>query len=361
MGDQLLIAVADRLVHAARPSDSIARLGGDEFVVVLEEIAGRDAATALAERLRHSIGGPMLIGDRSVTVSCSVGIALWDGHDATTLLQEADTALYHAKQSGRDRWELYDEAMRRQAWRRFEMEEHLRSALQADGVEVHFQPIVELETRRHIAHEALARLRAHDGTVIYPHEFIDVAEESDLIVALGATVLEKACHTYAMRSRGDPALERITVNVSARQLAAAAFIDHVIVALTTAGISPSALCLELTESVLIDAGGGVDARLHGLKALGVRIALDDFGTGWSSLAYLRRFPIDVVKIDRSFVTGLGTNDDDMELVRAVIGLGHALGHVTVAEGIETELQHEILCSLGCRYGQGFLYGRPMPA
>jgi diguanylate cyclase (GGDEF)-like protein/PAS domain S-box-containing protein len=356
-GDRVLTVVAQRLVGAVRPGDSVARLGGDEFVVVAENIRSRAVVADLAERIRGRLVEPIDVGGRRVTIGCSIGVAISGDHTPETLLQEADMALYRAKGTGRNRWELYDQAMRTQARQRFSIEMVLRAALDAEALVVHYQPIVDMRSGRFTSTEALVRIRDDDGRLISPEEFIGVAEETGLIVALGAAVLRESCFQQARWRDADIGMNHVAVNVSARQLTPG-FAAHVAETLAAAGLPPAMLCIELTESVLIDAGTSAQEEILALKALGVTLALDDFGTGWSSLANLRRFPFDVVKIDRSFVSGLGTDNDDTEVVKAIIGLGRALGLQTVGEGIETEEQGRLLAALGCDYAQGYLYGRP---
>jgi EAL domain-containing protein (putative c-di-GMP-specific phosphodiesterase class I) len=254
---------------------------------------------------------------------------------------------------------MYDQDMRALARRRLQEEERLRAALQGDDVTVVYQPIVDLATGHVVGTEALARLKGSQGRLVTPERFIDVAEDSGLIVALGAAVLGQACAQQAEWELREPGtFQTVAVNVSARQLATRGLVDQVAASLSAHDVRPEALCLELTESALIDSTPATHRAVEGLKALGVLIALDDFGTGWSSLAYLRRFPIDIIKVDRSFVSGLGTDNDDAEVVRAVISLGHALRLTTVAEGIETYDQLAYLRGLGCDYGQGYLFGKP---
>jgi diguanylate cyclase (GGDEF)-like protein/PAS domain S-box-containing protein len=356
-GDCVLIEVAGRLSSVIRPSDSVARLGGDEFVILAENSLAL-SAQRIAERVRGVLTEPIVVAGRTVTVGCSIGIAVSDHHAPEALLQEADLALYRAKGAGRNRWELYDQAMRTQAQRRLHTEQLLRNAVAGEGLVVHYQPIVDLGSGRITGTEALARIREADGSLVPPDEFIPIAEDSRLIVPLGAAVLREACRQQVRWRDGDTGMTHVAVNVSARQLSSPGFATQVAGILDEVGLDPGMLCIELTESGLIDAGTSAQKEILALKALGVILALDDFGTGWSSLAYLRRFPFDVVKIDRSFVAGLGVEVGDTEVVRAVIGLGQALGMRTLAEGIETEAQSLLLTELGCDQAQGYLYGRP---
>jgi diguanylate cyclase (GGDEF)-like protein/PAS domain S-box-containing protein len=360
-GDQVLTVVAERLQAAVRPGDSAARLGGDEFVVLAENIDDPLTAPTLAERIRTSITEPMAISERTVTVGCSVGIALSNRHAASALLQEADMALLRAKESGRNRWEIYDQAMRTQANHRLAVEDLVRAAVVGHHLMVHYQPIIDLRSGTTIGTEALARIRRPDGTLVNPGDFIPVAEDSGLIIPLGAAVLELACAQQARWQAAGSKRDHVAVNVSARQLSSDDFVAHVAKTLASHQLPPESLCIELTESTLIDIGSSAQSCLLELNALGVTLALDDFGTGWSSLAYLRLYPIDIVKIDRSFVSGLGTDNGDTELVRAVIDLGRALDLTTIAEGVETQTQDRRLRDLGCTQAQGFLYGRPQAA
>ncbi|MDQ2728634.1 MAG: PAS domain S-box protein [Actinomycetota bacterium] len=361
VGDQVLVTVATRLRKVIRPGDSVARFGGDEFVILAEGISAAGAALDMAERIRTIIAEPVHLAQRTVTVGCSIGIALSDRHRPDAMLQEADTAMYQAKKHGRNRWEVYNAAMRSTARRRLDIEEHIRGALEHDRVVVLFQPIVDLITAQPTGVEALARIRTSAGALIDPVEFVAVAEDSGLIVPLGARVLEKACAQQGVWSRTWSQGTYMSVNLSARQLASPRLVDQVRSALDDHHLEPDRLCLELTESVLIDAGASTRRGIDDLKGLGITLAIDDFGTGWSSLAYLRRFPIDIIKIDRTFVSGLGRDNDDTEVVRAVIGLGHALRLTTIAEGVETQSQAELLLELGCDQAQGYLYGQAQRA
>jgi len=358
LGDQVLVAIAQRLRLAIRPGDSVARLGGDEFVVLAEDITSTSAAVEIAERVRNSVNQPIALGQRRLTVGCSVGIALSDQDQPGTLFQAADTALYRAKAHGRDRWELYDASMGNQAQRRLDTEDMLRAALDEDRLAVVFQPIVDLHSGTAAGTEALVRIRTVEGNLIAPVDFIAVAEDSGLIVPLGTAVLDAACAQFALWVSAGRSLEYVSVNVSARQLISKSLVPTVSALLDRHRMKPDQLCLELTERTIIDAGSNTRSCINDLKGMGVRLALDDFGTGWSSLGQLRRFPIDAIKIDHSFVGGLGTNPEDTEVVRAVIGLGRALRLTTIAEGIETEAQAQQLRLLGCNFGQGNYFGQP---
>jgi diguanylate cyclase (GGDEF)-like protein/PAS domain S-box-containing protein len=360
VGDRLLQTTADRLRQVIRPGDTVARSGGDEFVVLAEGLDDPDAAVDLAERIRAAVSQAVVLPDRTVTIGCSIGIAISDGHGPEGLLEDADSALYRAKQNGRDRCEVFDAAMRAEAARRFDTEQLLRDALRRDRITVLHQPIVDLATGEVVGTEALARLAA-GSTLIPPADFVEAAEAAGLIAALGLAVLRRACaqqSTWRLHGGGP---RRVSVNVAAAQVASGHLVGEVTAALADHGLRPEDLCLELTESSLIGAGGTVRRTLGELRALGVTLAIDDFGTGWSSLAYLRRLPVDAVKIDRSFVAGLGRDGPDAEVVRAVVGLAHALGLTCVAEGVETAEQVAVLRALGCDQAQGHFFARPQPA
>jgi diguanylate cyclase (GGDEF)-like protein/PAS domain S-box-containing protein len=362
-GDRLLIAVAARLTQALRPGDTVARLGGDEFVILAEQVDNAETARVIAERTRKAVAAPIDIDGRPVTPDCSIGIALATRTSRPeALLQQADTALYKAKARGRGGAEVYDQAMRVSAEERISTEALLRQALDNDDVVVHYQPIVALPSGTVVGSEALVRLRDHEGHLLLPARFIPVAEESGLVVPLGADVLRQACEQQAIwAADGPPAPQRVSVNLSAWQLRSPDLANQVGFELSRAGLRASALCLELTETALIQADNATRRAVMDLKDLGISLALDDFGTGWSSLTHLRHFPISVLKIDRSFIHGLGRNDSDTEVVKAIISLGLALDLGVVAEGVETARQVDLLIDLGCPHAQGFLSGRPAPA
>ena len=360
-GDQLLIAIADRLRTAIRPGDTVARLGGDEFVILAEDVVEGDSAHVIAERVRRAVSEPIELGKQQVSVDCSIGISLSDGSRPEALLQQADTALYRAKDRGRGRWETYDQAMRIGAQRRLDTEALLRDSVGTDDVVVHYQPIVSLPHGIIVGSEALVRIVDAYGRVTPPDEFVPVAEDTGLIVPLGLQVLRAACRQQASWTKRGDLFRRVSVNLSGRQLHTAGLLNDVSDALSAAGIPATALCLELTESTLIGADASTRKTVDALADLGIAIALDDFGTGMSSLSHLRRFPISIIKIDRSFVAGLERNHHDLELVKAVIGLARALDFTTIAEGVESPTQAAVLADLGCTHAQGYLYGRPEPA
>ncbi len=362
-GDDLLNEVASRIEGVIRPGDVVARLGGDEFAVVISDMIRRGDAVVAARRLRKALTQPVRIGEESTVITTSIGIAIAEGHERPDdLLRDADTALRRAKDKGRDLAVVFDDHLRDQAVRRLEVENKLRRAIEQDNLVVHYQPVLGAADGKLVGSEALVRIRNEDGTLVMPGEFIDVAEDSGLIATLGHQVLVKAVRQTAewshMAVPGQDPLS-IAVNVSARQLTDRNYVENLRLELETVGLAPSQLAIELTESALIEGNPTTEASLQELRNLGIRIGLDDFGTGFSSLAYLKRFPISFLKIDRSFVNGLGTDENDSAIVRATIALAHGLSLTVVAEGVETADQLEQLAALGCDHVQGYLFSKPI--
>ena len=355
-GDQLLQTLAGRLAGAVRATDTVGRIGGDEFVVVCDGLATPEDAVEMCERVRLPLLDPVEVGDGQVQVSGSIGLAI-GGPDATAeqLLGEADAAMYRAKEHGRNRAEVYDDTIRARARRRLELEAALREALRSGGIDVHFQPVVSVTDGRVVECEALARWR-HDDVDIEPTEFIAVAEDAGLIGALGRLVMTEACR----QATAWPDAPSVSVNLSPRQLSQSGVVRMVEEVLAETGLLPSRLCLEITESAVVDDLESARATLAGLHRLGVRLSLDDFGTGYSSLLHLRRLPFHQLKVDGSFVAGLGHEPSDTAIVAGVVSLGHALGMMVVAEGVETESQVGELRALGCELGQGWWWCPPLP-
>ncbi|HMJ78671.1 MAG TPA: PAS domain S-box protein [Iamia sp.] len=360
VGDEVLRTVGARIEEAIRPEDTVARFGGDEFVIVCDDMAATEP-TQLAERIAEAVGRPMLIADQEITLTLSAGIALAD-RSATpdTLLRDSDAAMYRAKAGGHARIELFDEAARADGDRRLTLISALHRAQERDELRVHYQPIVDLSTGALVCAEALLRWDNARLGPISPEDFIPLAEETGLILSLGAWVLEQACRELVRWQEIHPHLT-VAVNLSARQLLAPDIAAVVKDVLARTGLPGSSLCLELTESVFMEDVAYFEATLIRLKALGVRLAIDDFGTGYSSLSYIQRYPIDAVKVDRSFVDGLGTDTHDSALVAAIIAMADALELDVTAEGVETEDQLIRLRDLGCGRAQGFFLARPMPA
>ena len=365
VGDQLLRTVAGRLKDLLRPEDTVARFGGDEFVIVTENWTADDAPTHLAGRIAEGLGRPARIGGADVVASVSIGVAVAGAdYDAGALLRDADAAMYQAKEQGRDRCVLFDSAMREAANQRLETERALRRALNGGELRVHYQPLVEVASGRLMGVEALVRWQKDENTLILPDDFISVAEETGLVIELGATVLREACRQVAEWRGEVPGLDHLSlaVNLSARELLNPGIVEQVREALAAAELEPNVLCLEITESVLLDDTESCARSLEALNALGVRVAVDDFGTGYSSLTYLKRLAVDVLKIDQSFVAGLGvgTSTRDRAIVAGVVDLANAFGLTTVAEGVETAEQLAQLSALGCGVAQGYLFCRPLP-
>jgi len=363
VGDRLLIEVAHRLVDSVRTTDTVARLGGDEFVVLLEGVGHADEAAPAAAKIREALNRPVLIDGRKLHTPPSIGIALYpqDGEDVATLLQNADTALYQVKAGGRNAWMFYSGDMNEAVRARLRLEEDLRHGMERDEFELHFQPQFEATTRRVLAWEALLRWRHPQRGLVLPEEFIGIAEETGLIVPLGAWVLRSACREARRWEQAGLGCFRVSVNLSARQVADSQLAATVGLALAEAGLDGSRLELEITESLLIGNSPQVRETIAGLKSLGIWLTLDDFGTGYSSLAYLKAFAVDRLKIDRVFVRDIERDANNAAIVRAVISLAQALDIAVVAEGVETAGQTAFLIEQGCRHTQGFLMGPPMPA
>lgn len=365
-GDDLIAAVVDRLRVEHPAPDLIARIGGDEFVVVAVGLRDLDEVVAVAEELRRSFSQPFLIDQIEIPVSVSIGIAPADGAgDAGSLLRDADTAMYGAKDAGRDAVVVFDDSMRDRVSKRLDLERDLRHALTRGELAVDFQPAIDMVTGRAQGFEALMRWHHPQRGAIPPLEFIPIAEETGIIVEIGAWILDQALEKLALWRQMSPARADlwVSVNVSARQLRSADFVQMVERAIDRHELPPHALVLEVTESLLLEEGSAVPAILNRIRNLGIRLSIDDFGTGYSSLAYLQRFPFHCVKIDRAFVTPLDREggDGDRQLVGAIVAMAEALGMTTLAEGVETAAQAQRLVDLGCTVAQGYLYSRPVPA
>jgi diguanylate cyclase (GGDEF)-like protein/PAS domain S-box-containing protein len=362
-GDQFLVAASRRLAGAVRPGDLVARLGGDEFAVLLPGVPSLEAVRDVAERIGQILQQPFEVGGRRLFVTASVGIALGDPSYSRPedLLRDADVAMYRAKERGRARQELFDAGMREDAVERLQLESDLRAALERGQFVLHYQPLVHLETGRTLAFEALLRWNHPTRGLLYPGDFLSVAEECGVILDLGAWVLKAACAQASRWQRLTGHTPPISVNLSTHQLMEPEFTASVSRLLKDAGLSGDRLKIEITETVLMDNPEGIARGLAELREQGVGICLDDFGTGFSSLSYLHRFPIDQLKIDRTFVARIGSDGSGDAILRAIINLAHTLGLDTVAEGVETPAQALELRSLGCALAQGHHFSPPLPA
>jgi diguanylate cyclase (GGDEF)-like protein/PAS domain S-box-containing protein len=355
-GDEVLVTAAERLMGVVRPGDTVARFGGDEFVVLCDNVLGTEHAVTVATRLAEVIAVPYELNGEEVCLSASIGIALASNaaDEAETLLRDADVALYRAKELGRNRVVVFDDALRARAVVRLETENGLRRAVDRGELCVLYQPEVALRDQRVVGVEALVRWQHPIHGLVKPDQFVPVAEESGLIVPIGNWVIEEACRQSREWALARPDLDPVvvSVNLSARQLSHPGLVAVVARALADTNTPPDRLCLEITESVVM--------TLRALKDIGVQLAVDDFGTGYSSLSYLKRFPVDILKIDQSFVAGLGGDPEDSAIVAAVTKMGHTLGLAVVAEGVETVTQVEALRRVRCDLAQGQLFAPPLP-
>ncbi len=364
-GDVLLQQLAVRLQAAVRTGDTVARLGGDEYAVLCDGVRGTDEAQVIGEHIAAPAAQPFLLDGREYVITVSVGISLTASSDASTvsLLRDADAAMYSAKESGRASVKVFSDSLRTSAVKRMETELALRIAICEGQLCVHYQPVLELSTGNVTGLEALVRWNHPVNGLTFPDEFIAIAEQTGLIVPLGEWVLNEACREVQFWRASNPQLAnlRIAVNLSGRQIAERGLAQFVSDTLARTGLPSANLVLEITESVLMKDPDQAVAALTSLKALGVTLSVDDFGTGYSSLSYLKKFPVDGLKIDRSFVDGLGSDSEDRAIVKATIGLAKSLGLETVAEGVETQVHEDELRLLGCDKVQGYLYCRPVPA
>ena len=362
VGDELLRQVAERIQEYVREGDTVARLGGDEFTLLVPGINAEEDAAKIARKICDAIHDPFWIDGRELFVTTSMGVAVYpsDGHDAETLVRNADSAMYRAKEQGRDNYQLYTPAMNAKAVERLSLESRLRQAVANDELELHFQPFFDLKTTKVLGAEALLRWRHPELGLIPPGEFIPIAELSGLIVPIGEWVLRTACaEARKWHEKGFSGLT-VSVNLSSRQFQQADLVSQVTSALADTGLEPDKLDLEITESNAMQNAEHSINTLGRLKKQGVRISMDDFGTGYSSLNYLKRFPIDRIKLDQSFVRDLPGDKDDAAIAMAVIAMGRSLELVVIAEGVETEEQLEFLKDRDCDQLQGFLFSRPLP-
>ena len=362
-GDQLLVLIARRLEATLRPGDTVARLGGDEFTILLDDLHSSEDATRVADRMQNALLSSFDVRGKEIFSTASIGIALSStGYEQPEdILRDADAAMYRAKGTGRARHALFDTGMHDRAVALLEIEADMRRAVERDELVMHYQPIVSLVSGRITGLEALVRWRHPRRGLIPPGEFVPLAEETGQIIPMGRWVLRRVCRQMGEWKRNSPAMRPLTVNVnlSPRQFSLPDLVGHVDEVLDETGLEASCLRLEITESALMENPDTATRILLQLQLLGVQISLDDFGTGYSSLSYLQRFPIDTLKIDRSFIGGLDREQENLEIARTIVTIGRNLGKEVVAEGIETDRQLELLREIQCEKGQGFLFSRPL--
>ncbi len=363
VGDLLLTVVAQRLRRCLRPEDTLARFGGDEFVVLIEAVDDPAQAVQVAERITEELRRPVIMEGRDLYVIASIGISLGGArtHDPDALLREADTAMYRAKDTGKD-FRVFNPAMYERAFSRLEVENDLRRAIEQEEFVLHYQSMVDLQTGELWGMEALVRWGHPERGLLEPSEFVPVAEESGLVIPMGEQVLREACFRAKEWQEAHPRIPPLvmSVNLSASQLSRLDLAGTVERVLGETGLEGSCLILDVTETVYVKVLAGNTAMLDRLRGLGVRFSIDDFGTGYSSLSYLKRLPADAIKIDQSFVKGLGEDVEDMAVVRMIIELAHTLGLEVVAEGVETEEQAALLKEMGCDFAQGYHFSKPLP-
>jgi diguanylate cyclase (GGDEF)-like protein/PAS domain S-box-containing protein len=365
VGDEVLVAVAHSVEAVLRPSDTVARFGGDEMVVLCEEVGNERDAAEIADRVSTSVSEPISVQSGEIVLTASIGVTLSrNGSDSPEiLLRNADAAMYRAKERGKARYEFFDKALWHQANKRLKTEIGLRQAVERNQLGLFYQPLIQLNSGEILGAEALIRWQHPEQGMLEPKDFISVAEESGLILTVGKWVFEEACRQSADWMKSAPAQGPFTVavNVSTKEFGRPDYLKVIEAGLAETGTDPRSLCLEITESVLMDATKSTSALLQALRETGMTVAIDDFGTGYSSLQYLKDLQVDVLKVDRTFVQGLGTDSEDSAIIAAVIELAHSLGLVVVAEGVETAAQLNRLRVLGCDLAQGYHLARPQPA
>ena len=355
--------MADRLRAGLRDGDIVSRLGGDEYVVVLENISGPQQAAQVADKVLGWLSQPLMLEQREVSVSGSIGIGVYpnDGKDVTTLMKNADSAMYMAKQLGGNGYQFYTPELTDKAQRFFAMEAALRHSIHREQLQLHYQPQFNIDSGDLVGAEALLRWNHPERGLISPVDFIPLAEETGLIVDIGAWVLRTACQQAVQWQRAGAGLCQLSVNLSPKQVSDSKLIQTVANIIEQTGIPPATLKLEITESGIMSHPEQAEQILTDLKALGVSLSIDDFGTGYSSMSYLKRFPVDELKIDRSFIRDIPKDRDDAAIAAAIIALGHSLRLGIVAEGVETREQQDFLTKQHCHKAQGYLYSRPLDA
>ncbi|NTV63162.1 MAG: EAL domain-containing protein, partial [Oscillochloris sp.] len=358
-GDQLLIVIAQRIQSCLRPNDTVARMGGDEFTILVEDIANPQQIDAIAERIHAAVGEPVVLAGHQAITSASIGIttSTLEYSNPVEMIRDADTAMYHAKMAGKARHALFTPAMHTEAMEKLQLESDLRGALANGELRLHYQPIISLVSGKVIGFESLLRWQHPQRGLLYPGTFLEMAEETGLIVPISWWVLRQSCRDARTWQQEFPAEPHLTINVnlSARLFSEPSIIDQIAGALQASGLPSDSLKLELTEHSLVTLSSETSHVLQDIRNLGVMLCIDDFGTGYSSLSYLHNFPVSTLKIDRSFIHRLGPPDEQNEIVQTIIGLARSLNLDVVAEGIETELQYQLLRDLECSLGQGWLF------
>jgi diguanylate cyclase (GGDEF)-like protein len=362
-GDKLIKAVGHLIAKSLRRADTIARLGGDEFAVIIEGINSADDAISIADNLTTILEHNVRLDDQETYTSASIGISVYpdDGKDARTLLKNADTAMFRAKENGRHCFQFYKPEMSVSAMERLELENSLKAAFENDEFLIHYQPVIDIHKNEVVGVEALLRWQHPDKGMIQPSDFITAIEDCGLIVAVGDWLISTVCNQIRVWHDSGLDKQNVSINLSARQFKEQDLVALFKQAFSENNIDGSSLSVEITERTLIDNIGEVESTLKKLRELGIRVLLDDFGTGYASLAYLKEFPVDVVKIDREFISGIPDNQDDSAIVDAIAGLTRGLKLKLLAEGVENERQLNVLKGLGCQYGQGYYWSKALPA
>jgi diguanylate cyclase (GGDEF)-like protein len=361
-GDKLIAAVGELISRSLRRADTIARLGGDEFAVIIEGIDSPDDAISIADNLTTILEHNVRLDDQETYTSASIGIAVYpdDGKDARTLLKNADTAMFRAKENGRHCFQFYKPEMSVTAMERLELENSLKSAFEKDEFVIHYQPVIDLHKNEVVGVEALLRWQHPDKGMIHPSDFVSALEDCGLIVAIGEWLIFSVCKQIQVWQDAGLAAQNVSINLAPRQFKESDLVALFKQAMAEYNIDGSSLSVEITERTLIENVGEVESVLRKLRELNIKVLLDDFGTGYASLAYLKEFPIDVVKIDRAFVAGIPDNHEDSAIVDAIAGLTRGLKLALLAEGVENERQLKVLKNIGCQYGQGYYWSKPLP-
>ncbi len=367
-GDQLLVAVANLLQKCLRENDLVARLGGDEFVILLDGISSTEDATIIGDRIQQKLRSPFELKGQNIFTSASIGIVFSSPNytNAAELLRDADIAMYYAKERGKARYEIFDRAMYYETLKLLELENHLRQAVKRNEFVLHYQPIISLSKSKLVGFEALIRWQHPTKGCIPPVEFIPIAEDTGLILEIGEWLLKEACQQLKRWQQKFAQIPQVAslkmnVNIASQQLQQPEFVQKLDRILQETGLNGNCLRLEITESVLIDPEGGIQNTLKQIRERNIKLSIDDFGTGYSSLSYLRRFPIDNLKIDRSFIEQMNYDLENLEIVKVIITLAKTLGMDAISEGVETTQQLQQLKALGCEFGQGYLFSKPLPS